>query len=889
MHIAGKIFKIKILLIIILITNSFSQEKITLQLKWLHQFQFAGYYAAKEKGFYSEVGLDVEIKERNLDNDNILQVAKGEAEYGVADSILFLYRAKKEPVVIVSPIFQHSSSVLVSLKDSKINSPFDLEDKDILFYKKDVDGLSILAMLKNLGIKPNFIRKRELNDYEKLINKEVDAIPLYLSNEIYYLKERGIDLNIINPMHFGIDLYGDMLFTSKDEATNHPLRVEKFKKASMKGWEYALNNKEELIEIISKKYNSKKSIEHLRYEADIIEEMISRKKIPLGTLDKGRVEYITKLHKKFGILDSNININEFIFQEYKNNLNLTEEEIEYLKNKKQLNYCIDPDWMPYEKNFNSKHIGASADFLKEIERKIGIDFNFVPTLSWQETMNHVKKRECDLISLAMETKKRKEILNFTKSYIKSPLVVISKNKELYVLDISDILEKKLGIVKDYAFVNILKENYPQINLHEVKSIKEGLEKVKNGELYGFIGSLATTAFEIQNKYLGELIVSSKLDESWSLGVASRNDEPLLNNILNKAIDSISPEHKKQILNKWTSLNYEERIDYYLIFKWVLLTIVIFAIILFIIINSNIKLNKEIKERKKIEKRLKSFNTLIDESIISSSTDLDGIITEVSSAYCKISKSSAKELIGQNQNIVRHPDMPKEVFEKMWETIKAGRIWKGEIKNRAKDGSSYWVRTTISPKFDENNNKIGYISIRHDISDKKIIEKLSITDALTNIYNRRHFNNLFPDFVNNSKRQNQFISLAIIDIDFFKQYNDTYGHQGGDNVLKEIALSLKESMNRSDDYCFRLGGEEFGLLFRSKDKQKAKVFVSKILKRIENLKIKHKKSEVGEYITVSIGIYSDNANNISNIDDFYKKADDLLYKAKESGKNRIVSN
>lgn len=888
MQIIKSVIKIKLLLLL-LITNLFSQEKITLQLKWLHQFQFAGYYAAKEKGFYDELGLDVEIKERNIDIDNVQQVINNESQYGIADSILFLYKSKKEPVVIVAPIFQHSGSVLVSLKSSEISCPYDLNNKDVLFYEKDSDGFTILAMLKSLNIKPNFIRKRKADDYIRLMNKEISAIPMYESNELFYFKEKNIPVNIIRPKHFGFDLYGDMLFTNEKEAKNHPERVEKFKKATLKGWEYALNNKEEIIQLIKTKYGSKKSIEHLKFEAEKIEELIDRKNNELGSSNKGRIKYISKIYKEYGLEKKELDVKDFVFKEYTNNINLNPEEITYLKNKKQITYCIDPNWMPHEKNINSKHIGISADFFQLFEQKIGIPIKYIPTAKWSESIKLAEERKCDVLSLVMENPKRKELYNFTKPYVKSHLVVVTKNKELYVLDIKDIVDKKVGIVRGYGFNALIKENYPNINFIEVDDLSTGLEKVKNGELYGFIDSLATSAYEIQNKYIGELIISAKLDEIMDFSVASRNDEPILSDIFNKAIDSISEEQKKQIINKWVYLNNSDNEEYIRILKWGLLAFIIIAAILFIIIYSNIKLNKEIKERKKIEKRLRSFNTLIDESIISSSTDLEGIITEVSSAFCKINKRTAKELIGLNQNIVRHPETSKDVFEEMWKMIKADQVWEGEIRNIAKDGSDYWVYTTISPKFDEHNTKIGYISIRQDITDKKIIEKLSITDALTNIYNRRYFNDLFPDFVNGSKRQNEFISFVIIDIDFFKQYNDTYGHQKGDYVLQKVAQCLRDSMHRADDYCFRLGGEEFGLLFKSENKEKAIGFVNKILKNIEDLEIEHENSVAATYVTVSMGMYSDYANNIIDIDDVYKKADKLLYEAKKLGKNRVVSN
>jgi diguanylate cyclase (GGDEF)-like protein/PAS domain S-box-containing protein len=889
MGILGRFFKIKIILIILFFTYSFSQEKVTLQLKWLHQFQFAGYYAAKEKGFYDEVGLEVDIKERDIKFNNIQQVIDEEAQYGIADSILMLYKTKDEPVVIVAPIFQHSPSVLISLKSSEINSPYDLNDKKILFYENDTDGFAILAMLKKLNIKPNFIRKRESNDYLKLINNEADASPAYLSNEPYYFKEKNIDINVINPMHFGFDLYGDMLFTNKNEAINHPERVKKFKEASLKGWKYALENKDEIIQLIHNKYNKNKSIEHLKFEANIVQEMIDIKTIPLGTMDKGRIQYISQLYKDYGLLEKNVDIKSFIFEEYKNNLNLTKEELNYIKNKNEITYCIDPNWMPFEKNNNSKHIGITADYFKIFENKIGIQMKFQPTSTWSESLAFAKNRKCDILSLVVPTEKRKEYLNFTKSYIQSPLVIVTRNDEIFLSNISDVSGKKIGIVKDYVDIDILRKKYPKINILEVKNIEDGLEKVKNNQLYGFIGALSTTAYVIQNKFTSQLKVSGKFDETWDLGVATRNDEPLLNNIFNKVVDTLTFEEKQLIFNKWVSVSMDGSADYKLIAKWVIGTIFIFGIILFIFINTNLKLNKEIKKREEIEVRLKSFNTLIDEHIISSSTDLKGYITDVSSAFCKISKYSREELIGKKQNIVRHPDIKSEVFQDLWKTITSGKIWDGEIRDRAKDGTDYWVHTTISPKFDEFNNKIGYISIRHDITDKKIIEEISITDGLTNIYNRRHFNDFFPKFVNSAKRENQFISFLILDVDFFKQYNDTYGHQMGDDVLKILSDSLLESTCRSDDYCFRLGGEEFGVLFKSKDKDKAIEFSNMILKNISNLKIEHKNSKVSKYITVSMGLYSNNANDINDIEDVYKSADKLLYKAKESGRNKVINN
>jgi len=125
----------------------------------------------------------------------------------------------------------------------------------------------------------------------------------------------------------------------------------------------------------------------------------------------------------------------------------------------------------------------------------------------------------------------------------------------------------------------------------------------------------------------------------------------------------------------------------------------------------------------ILKSEKKLRELIDEYIIVSETDLKGVITDTSKAFCKISEYTRKELIGKAHNIVRHPDMPKEAFSDMWNTIKNDKIWSGNVKNRKKDGSCYWVHAVISPKY-ENGIKVGYTALRQDISDRIKIEELN---------------------------------------------------------------------------------------------------------------------------------------------------------------------
>ncbi len=282
----------------------------------------------------------------------------------------------------------------------------------------------------------------------------------------------------------------------------------------------------------------------------------------------------------------------------------------------------------------------------------------------------------------------------------------------------------------------------------------------------------------------------------------------------------------------------------------------------------------------------SYLQLIDDNIIMSRTDLNGNITEVSSELCRLSQYSKEELIGQNHRIFKHEDMPQEIFKQLWKTILRGETWRGEVKDKKKDGSFYWSDSIISCNKDINGNIIGYVAIRHNITDKKKVEEIAITDGLTSLYNRRHFDNIFSQQIRINKRAKGMLAFVLIDIDHFKQYNDTYGHQDGDATLKHVANALKRTLKRPDDYVFRLGGEEFGLLYHVKNEEDSYLIANEARKNVENLHIEHVKSTASKYITISSGLYSIKFDDITSEEEIYKKSDEALYVAKESGRNRV---
>lgn len=299
--------------------------------------------------------------------------------------------------------------------------------------------------------------------------------------------------------------------------------------------------------------------------------------------------------------------------------------------------------------------------------------------------------------------------------------------------------------------------------------------------------------------------------------------------------------------------------------------------------------QDITETARSRDIMREYFHIIDTNVLVSKTDLSGIITYVSQSFADISGYTKEELIGSHQNIVRHPDMPEETFSELWQSIHAGKIWHGEIKNQTKDGKTYWVDTTISPTYDHKNQITGYMAIRQLITDKKLIENLVITDPLTELFNRRHFSNIASQEILRARRDKKSFAFAILDIDNFKLYNDTYGHQAGDDVLISIAKALRQSFKRSSDYVFRLGGEEFGIILSDTHSDTLIYSMELARSNIENLSIEHRLNHPKNVVTGSFGmVIVHHEEKFTHIDTLYKKADEELYKAKALGRNQICT-
>jgi len=559
------------------------------------------------------------------------------------------------------------------------------------------------------------------------------------------------------------------------------------------------------------------------------------------------------------------------------NNNLTLEEKNYLKRKKKILMCSLPNTLPFEKiDQNGKHKGISEDIIQIVSTYISTPIELLPTKTWTESLDNINNRKCDILPIAMDLPHRRYTMNFTRPYLSEPFVIVTKLDKLFIKDSTALQNKKIGTVKNYAFSAVLKSKNPSIELVEVKSSQEGLERVASGELFGYIDTMPVVGYMMQKYSLIDLKIAGKLEFNINLSVASRNDEPLLNSVIQKALDTISEDRKRTIVGEWISIKVAQETNY-----TVLLQITgAFLLILLVILYKNKAVQKINKQLINANKSIKEQQNMVNKYVLILTTDLTGIITDVNEAYCKAVGFTPNDMIGSSHIIMKHPDMKKEVFKQMWIDIELNKIWNGEIQNLTKNGDTIWFFVNIEPIF-KDNKKIGYRSISENITNKKKIEKLSITDQLTQLYNRHKLEDSFVIEIERAKRYKHSLSMIILDIDYFKSVNDEYGHDIGDTTLKSVASLLKNSI-RLTDIVGRWGGEEFIIIVPETNLEQAMQLAEKIRLEIQSYsfeEIGHKTASFG----VSTYMFLDTKEQL------IKRADEALYKAKENGRNRVEVN
>jgi PAS domain S-box-containing protein len=286
-------------------------EKVSIQLKWQHQFQFAGYYAAQDQGYYRDAGLDVTLIEARPGSDPLQNVMQGGAQYGVGNSTLLLARGIGQPVVVLASVFQHSGATLLRRLDADGN-PRPWPGSRMMIAPNNEE---LTVLLKKQGVRiESLFQLAHTANYDDLVEGKVDAMSVYLSEAPYVLDRLNLRYELLSPRSVGLDFYGDTLYTTESELREHPARARALREATLRGWRYAMAHQGEIADLIRARYPERHSREHLMFEAQHIAPLLEQGLIELGYSNPERWNAIARAYAEQGMLPADFKLDGFLYQ-----------------------------------------------------------------------------------------------------------------------------------------------------------------------------------------------------------------------------------------------------------------------------------------------------------------------------------------------------------------------------------------------------------------------------------------------------------------------------------------------------------------------------------------------------------------------------------------------
>lgn len=391
---------------------------ITIRLIWKYQFQFSGYIMAKEKGFYRDAGLDVDIIEADYDIASLVEMKAGRLDFSVQASDIFLENLNNdENFIFLFALTQSSPHMLVSLRENGINKIEDLKGKKYLIYNNDYPSdPSITGMLKSKGIDENKFQlvKASSLGIEDLVNGRVDILRGYSTITPFHLKKMGYTPIVFHPKDYGYDFYSDILYTTKKYIEKNPETTKKFYEASLKGYEYAFSHIDETIDIIKSKYDTQKlDRDILEFEAKEYKKLAFVPGVPLGDINPIKLEKIVNTYKLLGLTKTNkTNFEDFIYNPSKKKslLSLTHNEQKFINDNLVFKVGFKKNQAPVEfVGIKGLYSGISKDILEYISQNTGMRFVYIPLAKEQLK----KELQGNNIDLYISNEKNDSFMDFT--------------------------------------------------------------------------------------------------------------------------------------------------------------------------------------------------------------------------------------------------------------------------------------------------------------------------------------------------------------------------------------------------------------------------------------------------------------------------------------------
>ncbi len=820
-------------------------EVVNLQLRWKHQFQFAGYYAALEKGYYRDAGLDVLIHEGTPGKAPVDEVLAGRAEYGAANSEVLLARLKGSPVVALAVVFQHSPSVLLARADSGIRTPHDLVGRKVMLMggRHDTD---FYAMFLREGIRPESIDIRPSSyEIEDLIAGKVDAFNSYLTNEPYTLKQRGVDFTVINPSHYGIDYYGDILFTTEREVADHPERVRAFREASLRGWRYAMDNPDEMIGLLLSKYRVKKTREHLEFEAKTARSLILPDLVEIGHMNPGRWRGMVEALRSSGMVDSDAFLDGFIYDPdpriWQTRLRNTV---------MSLGVVIGAILIVVAYLFKTqRRLRREIDLRRQIEEQL---LSVNDLLQRTGRLAKVGGFERDVVSKTTVLTEEAARIRESVPGVKIPF---EENLKHYSPD-----EQPLRIAENERAI---REGIPweHESLQTMPSGRQawiytrGEAVFRDGKVVKLVGAMQ----DITDRKKAELTLMRRTREL-----------EMHNSILRQIHLGVE---LSDVLNSLAS-------QAEMLHPGLLCSILLF------------------------DAEANRLYHVAAPSLPSQFVrEIDGMLASEEASSSAYAASSGKRVIVENMS--RSPECSMAYCQ---HATAAGfqSCWSQPIKGREKrvlGVFAIYQRVPARPgdediRLLENCANLAALVIEHYLAEEKI-RNLAFFDVLTQLPNRRMLVDRLRQAMANSRRSGCYGALMFLDLDNFKPLNDTFGHYAGDLLLIQVAKRISSCVRETDTVA-RFGGDEFVVMLGELDERRAEseaqargvaekirsILAEPFVVTIERdgdppLVIEHR-------CTASIGVVLF-IDHEATQEEIIKWADQAMYRAKDAGRNNICFN
>jgi diguanylate cyclase (GGDEF)-like protein/PAS domain S-box-containing protein len=531
-----------------------SLERVTLQLKWFDQFQFAGYYAALDKGYYAEEGLDVEFRLRDPAHDPVDEVLAGRADYGITDAGLALAALRGKPLVLVAQIFQHSPLVYITRQTEDLHTPFDLIGRPIMGTLTGETDTPLIAMLLDtvgdldqLDIQPLSFRT------DDLVDGTVDAYPGYLTDLPFVYEQAGLGVRIIDPRDYGIDFYGDNLFTTRDEAANNPGRVARMRRATLRGWNYALQYPDEIIDLILKRYNPQgQSRPHLEYQAETTQQLITPEFIELGSYSRARWTKITQTYARLGLAERYQLPDSFFFTPQPQRL--SSEERNYLARRAAVRVGILDEQPPLTYLNNGQPRGFLNDLFSQVSGMLGLSVQWHPLPDYKTSIEALSAGEVDLLTDFSTGTAASPTPLQSAPLVSIPFVAVGRIDTPPIRSIEDLVGKPLVMVRGYQQTRVIQSAYPHIEVHLVDSIAEAYRELRTEQADYYIDNATHAGHYLHQYMVTDLEIRGQLPAEevgrLELRFAIRADDALLLSTLDKALATLGEDGIASLRTKW---------------------------------------------------------------------------------------------------------------------------------------------------------------------------------------------------------------------------------------------------------------------------------------------------------------------------------------------------